>query len=245
MTACLFDLDGVLTRTAAVHDAAWAQTFDAFLAERAARTGGEYRPFDQDADYRAYVDGRPRADGVRAFLASRGITLPDGAPDDPPDALTVHGLGNRKNANLLRRIRRDGVAVYAGSVAYLRAARAAGLRTAVVSASANTRDVLATTGLAGLLDVVVDGVLAAERGLAGKPAPDTYLAGAGQLGAAPAAAAVFEDALAGVAAGRGGGFFVVGLNRVVGGDRQEHADELRRHGADLVVADLAELLERP
>jgi beta-phosphoglucomutase family hydrolase len=240
VTACLFDLDGVLTRTAQVHDAAWAQTFDAFLRERAERTGEPFRAFDPAADYNEYVDGRPRADGVRAFLASRGITLPEGRPDDPPDAPTVNGLGNRKNENLLRRIHEDGVDVYDGSVAYLRAAAAAGLARAVVSASANTRDVLSVTGLTPLLDAVVDGVVAREQGLAGKPAPDTYLAGARALGVAPAAAAVFEDALAGVAAGRAGGFGIV-----VGVDRVHHADDLRAHGADVVVADLSELLERP
>jgi beta-phosphoglucomutase family hydrolase len=240
VTACLFDLDGVLTRTAAVHDAAWAQTFDAFLRERSDRTGEPFRAFDPAGDYNEYVDGRPRADGVRTFLASRGITLPEGRPDDPPDAPTVNGLGNRKNENLLRRIHHDGVDVYDGSVAYLRAAQAAGLARAVVSASANTHDVLTVTGLLPMVDAVVDGVVAREQGLAGKPAPDTYLAGARALGVAPGVAAVFEDALAGVQAGRAGGFAVV-----VGVDRVHHADDLRAHGADIVVSDLSELLERP
>lgn len=236
VTTCLFDLDGVLTQTAKVHNAAWTQTFDEFLRARAARTGEPYRPFDPRDDYNDYVDGRPRADGVRTFLASRGITLPEGRPDDPPDAQTVNGLGNRKNENLLRRIREHGVEVYPGSVAYVHAARAAGLSRAVVSASANTRDVLARTGIADLFDAVVDGIVAREQSLRGKPAPDTYLAGAKLLGAAPGQAAVFEDALAGVEAGRAGGFgFVVGVDRV------HHADDLRAHGADVVVSDLAEL----
>jgi beta-phosphoglucomutase family hydrolase len=238
ITACLFDLDGVLTQTAKVHDAAWAETFDAFLRDRSTRTGEPFVPFGQGADYNSYVDGRPRADGVRTFLASRGIILPEGDPDDPPTALTVNGLGNRKNENLLRRIRTDGVQVYDGSVAYVRAVRAAGLARAVVSASANTHDVLTTTGIAELFDAVVDGVVAREQGLRGKPAPDTFLAGARLLHVDPAAAVVFEDALAGVAAGKAGGF-----GYVIGVDRVHHADDLRAHGADVVVADLAELLE--
>ncbi len=240
VTACLFDLDGVLTQTAKVHNAAWTETFDAFLRERATRTGEAFRPFDPGADYNSYVDGRPRADGVRTFLASRGIELPEGKPDDPPDAPTVNGLGNRKNENLLRRIRRDGVEVYDGSIAYVRAAQAAGLARAVVSASANTQDVLRTTGIADLFEAVVDGVVAAREGLRGKPAPDSFLAGARQLGVPPANAVVFEDALAGVEAGRAGGFgFVVGVDRV------HHADDLRAHGADIVVSDLSELLTQP
>jgi beta-phosphoglucomutase family hydrolase len=239
VTACLFDMDGVLTQTARVHDAAWTETFDTFLRERAGATGEPFVPFDPVADYNTYVDGRPRADGVRAFLASRGITLPEGDPDDPPTAPTVNGLGNRKNENLLRRIHTDGVQVYDGSVAYVRAARAAGLARAVVSASANTHDVLASTGIADLFQVVVDGVVAREQHLRGKPAPDTFLAGARLLGVQPRQAVVFEDALAGVQAGKAGGF-----GYVVGVDRVHHADDLRAHGADLVVSDLAELLER-
>jgi beta-phosphoglucomutase family hydrolase len=239
VTACLFDMDGVLTQTARVHDAAWTETFDTFLRERAGATGEPFVPFDPVADYNTYVDGRPRADGVRAFLASRGITLPEGDPDDPPTAPTVNGLGNRKNENLLRRIHTDGVQVYDGSVAYVRAARAAGLARAVVSASANTHDVLASTGIAALFQVVVDGVVAREQHLRGKPAPDTFLAGARLLGVQPRQAVVFEDALAGVQAGKAGGF-----GYVVGVDRVHHADDLRAHGADLVVSDLAELLER-
>lgn len=237
--ACLFDLDGVITRTALVHAAAWKEMFDGFLRERAARTGEPFVAFDPVQDYRAYVDGMPRADGVRSFLTSRGIVLPEGEPDDPPGAETVHGLGNRKNELVLDRIVNAGVQVYPGSVRYLHAAREVGLGRAVVSASANTAAVLDSAGLADLFDVRVDGVVAVERGLRGKPAPDTFLLAAEQLGVEPAAAAVFEDALAGVEAGRAGRFgFVVGV------DRTGHAEELRERGADVVVQDLAELLER-
>jgi beta-phosphoglucomutase family hydrolase len=235
--AGLFDLDGVLTKTASVHDAAWTEMFDAYLQTRSARTGEPFRPFDPEDDYRAYVDGRPRADGVRSFLTSRGIALPEGGTDDPASAETVHGLGNRKNAILLERIRTEGVEAYEGSVRYVQACRAAGLRTAVVSASANAGDVLASTGLEELFDAVVDGIVLRERGLRGKPAPDSFLAGAEALGVTPAEAAVFEDAVAGVEAGRAGGFaYVVGVDRV------GHADELRERGADIVVTDLTELL---
>ncbi|MEH0845169.1 beta-phosphoglucomutase family hydrolase [Micromonospora sp. CPCC 205711] len=238
VTACLFDLDGVLTQTARVHNAAWKQTFDDFLRRRAAATGEPFRPFDPGPDYNRYVDGRPRADGVRTFLASRGIVLPEGSHDDPPDADTVNGVGNRKNVVLLERIHRDGVEVYPGSVSYLRAAVAGGLRRAVVSASANCRDVVASAGLEPLLEARVDGLLARAEGLRGKPHPDTFLAGAKLLGVEPANAAVFEDALAGVEAGRAGGF-----GYVIGVDRVGQADELRAHGADVVVTDLADLLK--
>lgn len=237
VTACLFDLDGVLTQTAQVHNAAWAETFDAFLRRRAAAGGEPFRPYDPGSDYNKYVDGRSRADGVRTFLASRGITLPEGRPDDPPEADTVYGVGNRKNVILRKRIHTDGVLVYPGSVDYLRAAYRAGLRRAVVSASANCADVVEAAGLTSLLEVRVDGVVARERGLRGKPHPDTFLAAAELLGVPPERAAVFEDALAGVAAGRAGGF-----GHVVGVDRVGQAAELRAHGADTVVRDLAELL---
>jgi beta-phosphoglucomutase family hydrolase len=236
--ACLFDLDGVLTRTATVHAAAWKQTFDAFLRERAERTGQPPVAFDSAGDYDTYVDGRPRADGTRAFLASRGIELPEGDRDDPPDALTVHGLGNRKNQLVLRLIRERGVEAYEGSVRYVRAAREAGLRRAVVSSSTNCRDVLAAAKIEDLFEERVDGLTAERDHLAGKPAPDMFWAAARVLGVPPAQAAVFEDALAGVAAGRAGGFgFVVGV------DRAGQADALNAHGADVVVADLAELLD--
>jgi beta-phosphoglucomutase family hydrolase len=235
--ACLFDLDGVLTQTARVHAKAWKAMFDVFLRDRAAQTGEPFVPFDPVADYGGYIDGKLRYDGVRSFLASRGIDLPEGAPADPPGANTVHGLGNRKNELVLSLIRAEGVDVYDGSVRYVRAARAAGLRRAVVSASANTRAVLEAAGIADLFEVRIDGVVAAERHLRGKPAPDTFLAAAEALGVAAREAAVFEDAFAGVAAGRAGGFgFVVGVDRV------GQADALREHGADVVVRDLVELL---
>ncbi|MEQ8145021.1 beta-phosphoglucomutase family hydrolase [Streptomyces sp. OP7] len=230
--ACLFDLDGVVTKTAVVHAAAWKEMFDAFLRER---DGPAFTPFT-GADYDAYVDGRPRADGVRTFLDSRGIRLPEGGADDPPDAVTVHGLGNRKNELLLEKIRTDGVEPYDSTLRYLRAVRASGLRTAVVSSSANCRDVLRSIEAEDLFDVRIDGVVAARRGLPGKPAPDTFLAAARDLGVEPAHAAVFEDALAGMDAGRAGRF---GL--VVGVDRVGQTDALYAHGADRVVTDLAEL----
>ncbi|MEV6177169.1 beta-phosphoglucomutase family hydrolase [Streptomyces sp. NPDC052015] len=231
--ACLFDLDGVVTRTAVVHAAAWKETFDAFLRER---EGAGFRPFDTAGDYDEYVDGRPRADGVRTFLASRGIHPPEGDPNDPPDAATVHGLGNRKNELLLEKIRTDGVEAYEGTLRYLKAVRARGLRTAIVSSSANALDVLRSIGAEDLFEVRIDGVVAAERGLPGKPRPDTFLAAARDLGVEPSRAAVFEDALAGMDAGRAGHF-----GYVVGVDRVGQTDALYAHGADLVVKDLAEL----
>ncbi|QOC93974.1 beta-phosphoglucomutase family hydrolase [Micromonospora craniellae] len=237
VTACLFDLDGVLTQTARLHNAAWTETFDDFLRRHAATTGEPFRPFDPGPDYHRYVDGRPRLDGVRTFLASRDITLPEGTPEDPPGAQTVYGLGNRKNSLVLERMRTAGVDVYPGSVTYLKAVRDAGLRRAVVTASANGRDVVASAGLEPLLEARVDGLTAQAEGLRGKPAPDTFLAGAKLLGVDPANAVVFEDALAGVAAGKAGGF-----GYVVGVDRAGQADELRAHGADVVVDDLADLL---
>jgi beta-phosphoglucomutase family hydrolase len=236
VTACLFDLDGVLTDTAAVHSAAWKQTFDEFLADRA--DGGDFRPFDIHADYLSYVDGKPRAAGVRDFLASRDITLPEGSHDDPPDAATINGVGNRKNQELTRRIREDGVRVFEGSRRYLEAAQQVGLRRAVVSSSANTEDVLEVTGLAKYIELRVDGVTIREEHLAGKPSPQTFLTAAERLGVAPAAAAVFEDAIAGVQAGRAGEF-----GAVIGVDRAGQADALRDNGASVVVGDLAELLD--
>ena len=236
--ACLFDLDGVLTRTATVHAAAWKEMFDGYLSEQAARAGEQFVPFDPVADYARYVDGKPRYDGVRSFLAARGIELPEGKPDDPPDAETVRGLGNRKNELVLRLIREGGVEVYEGSVRYLEAARDAGLRRAVVSSSANTRDVLEAAGIERFIEARIDGVVAEREGLKGKPAPDTFLAGARELDVTPEEAAVFEDALAGVEAGRAGGFACV-----VGVDRAGQAEALRQHGATVVVSDLSELLE--
>jgi beta-phosphoglucomutase family hydrolase len=232
VTAGLFDLDGVLTDTASVHRKAWAQTFDEFLEPR-----GE-RPFS-DHDYAAFVDGKPRADGVRDFLASRGITLPEGSPADSSTTETVFGLGNRKNTLLLERIHTDGVEVYPGSRRYLEAARDAGLRRIVVSSSANTADVLKVTGLADLVEGRVDGVTLIEQHLRGKPAPDSFLAGAKLAGVAPENAAVFEDAIAGVQAGRAGRFgCVVGVNRI----DENHGKALHEHGADVVVDDLGDLL---
>jgi beta-phosphoglucomutase family hydrolase len=226
ITACLFDLDGVLTQTAKVHAAAWKEMFDAFLRET---QGEDFVPFDAHHDYDAYVDGKTRADGVRSFLESRGI-----AHDDA----LVHELGERKNEIVLKMIREHGVEVYEGSVRYLKAARDAGLRRAVVSSSANCHDVLVAAGIEDLLEVRVDGITVQERHLEGKPAPDMFLEGARLLGVEPAQGAVFEDALAGVQAGRAGKFGIV-----VGVDRVGQADALREHGADIVVRDLAELLD--
>ena len=238
MTVCLFDLDGVLTQTAKVHAAAWKEMFDAFLRRRAAERGEEFVPFDPVRDYDDYVDGRPRAEGVRAFLASRKIDLPDGSPDDPPDALTISGLGERKNEIVLKLIHEHGVEPYDGSVRYVKAARAAALRCCVVSSSTNCRDVLAAAGITELFEEIIDGHVAETEQLRGKPAPDTYLAGARAVGETPEHAAVFEDALVGVEAGRAGKFAIV-----VGVDRVGQAAALKAHGADVVVGDLAELLE--
>jgi beta-phosphoglucomutase family hydrolase len=238
MRACLFDLDGVLTKTDVVHAAAWQEMFDSYLRQRATKTGQPFIPFDLVSDYGRYVDGKPRAAGVRSFLASRGIVLPEGSDEDTAAAQTVRGLGNRKNAILQRRIAQDGVMAYPGSVRYVRAAAAAGLRRAVVSSSANCRSVLAAAGLADDFDVVVDAEVAQQEQLRGKPAPDTYVFAARALGIPPAATAVFEDALAGVAAGKAGGFgFVVGVDRI------GQASALRAEGADAVVKDLSELLD--
>lgn len=235
---CLFDLDGVLTDTAAVHAAAWKEMFDKFLQQDAEENGKPNVPFDARAEYDQYVDGKPRVDGVRDFLASRDIVLPEGTNDDPGTALTVNGLGNRKNEAVRHRIRTQGVQVFEGSRRYLEAAKQAGLRRAVVSSSANTREVLDVTGLAPYIEEIVDGLTIRSEHLRGKPAPDTFLLAAKRLAADPQEAAVFEDALAGVQAGRAGGFgFVVGVDRV------GQADQLLAHGADIVVRDLAELLD--
>ena len=236
--ACLFDLDGVLTKTAVVHAAAWKETLDEFLRARADRAGEQFVPFDEKDDYDDYVDGLPRADGVRTFLKSRGIELPEGSPDDPPSADTVAGLGNRKNTIVLRLIDEHGVEAYPGSLRYLHAVREAGLATAVVSSSTNCAEVLRAAEIDQLFDARIDGVVAEVRGLRGKPAPDTFLAGAEALGTSPGAAAVFEDALAGVEAGHAGEFACV-----VGVDRVGQAAALHEHGADVVVNDLAELIE--
>ncbi len=239
VAACLFDMDGVVTQTAVVHAAAWQEMFDEFLREHAKSTGTEFVPFDPHADYDAYVDGKPRLDGTRAFLKSRGIELPEGTPDDPPGKPTVYGLSNRKNALVLAKLAAGGVQVYEGTIRYIRAVREKGIATAIVSSSANTKQVLDSAGIADLFDVRIDGQIAAERGLRGKPAPDTFLAAAQDLKVPPSRAVVFEDALAGVEAGRAGGFALV-----VGVDRVGQADKLREHGADIVVQDLAELLDK-
>ena len=238
VTACLFDMDGVVTQTAVVHAAAWKEMFDEFLRDHAKGTGTEFVPFDPHADYDAFVDGKPRLDGTRAFLASRGIDLPEGTPDDPPGTATVYGLSNRKNALVLAKLAAGGVQVYEGSIRYIRAVREKGIATAIVSSSANTKQVLDSAGIADLFDVRIDGQIAAERGLRGKPAPDTFLAAAEELHTPPSRAAVFEDALAGVEAGRAGGFALA-----VGVDRVGQAEQLKAHGAGLVVQDLAELLD--
>jgi beta-phosphoglucomutase family hydrolase len=228
--ACLFDLDGVLTDTAAVHKAAWREVFDAVLAAH-----GE--PRFTDDDYLQYVDGKPRRDGVRDFLVARGIRLPEGSPDDPPAADTIAGVGNRKNVLLLERLDRDGVDVLPGSIDYLQAVRDAGVRTAVVTSSANGAQVIRAGGFEQHIEVLVDGLVAEREGLPGKPRPDTFLTAAHRLGVEAAEAAVFEDAVAGVAAGRAGRFgFVVGV------DRGDQAAALRERGADIVVTDLADLL---
>jgi beta-phosphoglucomutase family hydrolase len=240
VTVCLFDLDGVLTQTAKVHAAAWKEMFDAFLRDRAAEHGEDLVPFDAVRDYDEYVDGRPRVEGVRAFLDSRGIELPEGSPDDPPDALTISGLGERKNEIVLKLIHEHGVEPYEGSVRYVKAARDAGLRCGVVSSSSNCREVLAAAGIGDLFEEIIDGHVAEAEHLPGKPAPDTYLAGARAAGVTPDHAAVFEDALVGVEAGRAGKFAIV-----IGIDRVGQAAELKAHGADVVVGDLSELLEAP
>jgi beta-phosphoglucomutase family hydrolase len=233
----LFDLDGVITSTAKQHFAAWQQTFDDFLRARAESAGATFEPFDED-DYNRHVDGLPRYDGVRRFLASRGISLDEGDPADTPRAETVRGLGDRKNVLVNEIIRREGVEVYDGSLALLRDLRARGVKTAVVSSSRNCLAVLQAAGITELFDARVDGLIADELGLPGKPAPDTYLEAGRRLGTQPQRAVVVEDALSGVEAGRKGAF---GL--VVGVDRMGQAEALRRHGADVVVADLAELLD--
>jgi beta-phosphoglucomutase family hydrolase len=235
--ACLFDMDGVVTQTAVVHAAAWKEMFDEFLRARAKSTGTEFVPFDAHAEYDAYVDGKPRLDGTRSFLESRGIELPEGKPDDPPGTPTIYGLSNRKNDLVLAKLAQGGVQVYEGTVTYIRSVRDKGMATAIVSSSANTKQILDSAGLADLFDVRVDGLIATERGLRGKPAPDTFLAAATELHLTASQAAVFEDALAGVEAGRAGHFALV-----VGVDRVGQADGLSKHGADIVVKDLSELL---
>jgi beta-phosphoglucomutase family hydrolase len=232
ISTCLFDLDGVLTDTAAVHRRAWAATFDPVLEAHG-------QPPFTETDYEDYVDGKPRLDGVRDFLAARHIDVPEGSTDDPPTADTVHGIAARKNADVLQRIKQEGVQVFEGSRRYLEAARSAGLHRVVVSSSANTGEVLEVTGLAELVEGRVDGLTITQLGIPGKPAPDSFLEGARLVGVDPAQAAVFEDATSGVEAGRRGRFgYVVGVNRV----DTAHGQALRDHGASIVVSDLADLL---
>lgn len=236
--ACLFDMDGVLTHTAKVHAVAWKEMFDTFLRERAEADGEAFVPFDIATDYVKYVDGKLRQDGVRSFLQSRGIELPEGESNDPTDAETVHGLGNRKNERVVELIRTEGVEVFPGSVKFLHLVRELGYKTAVVSASKNTPDVLGVTGLEGEFDFVMHGGIAGEQGLAGKPAPDTFLAAARALGEMPENCVVLEDALVGVAAGKAGGFgLTVGVNRA------DQREALLENGADIVVDDLEELVQ--
>jgi len=236
LKALVFDLDGVITRTARVHARAWKHLFDRYLKERAAATGETFVPFDETADYVAYVDGLPRYDGVATFLAARGIDLPRGSPDDPPEAETICGLGNRKNAEFAAVLAEQGVEVYDTSVALVRALRARGLRMAIASSSKNARRILETAGLLDLFEAVVDGVVSAEEALPGKPDPAIFVRAAELVGATPAEAAVFEDAVAGVEAGRRGGFALV-----VGVARRAGRDALLDGGADIVVNDLGDL----
>ena len=236
--AVLFDLDGVLTSTARVHSVCWKRMFDAFLQRRAADAGETFVPFDIEDDYKRYVDGKPRYDGVRSFLRSREIELPDGDPDDPPGELTACGLGNRKDRLFNEVLTAEGVESYDGTIRWARELRRRGMKTAVVSSSKNCKAIMEAAAIEDLFDVRMDGEIAQRRGIPGKPAPDTYLKAAEELGVRPERAVVVEDALSGVQAGRRGGF---GL--VIGVDRHGDADALRENGADIVVTDLAEMLE--
>lgn len=236
--AVLFDLDGVLTDTAKVHAACWKKMFDEFLRKRAESRGEEFRSFSITEDYYLYVDGRLRSDGVRYFLRSRNINLPEGDPDAPPESETVSGLGNRKNDMVNALMESEGIDVYPDSMAWVRLLREQGYKTAVVSASSNCKTVLNSANILDLFDTIVDGTVAADLGLAGKPSPDTYLKAAEQLGAEPKRTVVVEDAISGVQAGRSGGF---GL--VIGVARKGNIKELKENGADLVVTDLSELIQ--
>jgi len=236
--AVLLDLDGVITDTASIHAACWKQMFDEYLQQRATHRGETFRPFDISTDYRLYVDGKPRFDGVRDFLTSRNIQLPEGSPEDPPQAETVGGLGNRKNDLVNKIIEDKGVEPYEGSVKLLHQLRSQGFKLAIVTSSQNCTVVLKATNLDHFFDVQVDGNTVHAQHLAGKPAPDTFLMGAKLLGIDPARAIVIEDAISGVEAGRAGNF---GL--VIGVARKGNADELRCHGAHLVVNDLKELVD--
>jgi beta-phosphoglucomutase family hydrolase len=238
MRACLFDMDGVLTQTATVHAEAWKEMFDEYLEKHAG--GGEFQPFDIATDYVKYVDGRLREDGVRSFLESRGISLPEGSPDDSGQVETVHALGTRKNDRVQEIIATHGVELYPDALVLLKAVRAAGLKTAVVSASKNTPLVLDVTGIGDQFDYVMHGGIAGEMGLPGKPQPDTFIAAAEALGETPVTCVVLEDAISGVQAGRAGNFgYVVGVDRV--GQR----DEMLANGADIVLSNLEELIPSP
>jgi beta-phosphoglucomutase family hydrolase len=235
--AVLFDLDGVLTDTARIHAACWKEMFDDFLRQGAAGNNEPFRPFDIASDYKLYVDGKARFDGVRSFLESRSVHLPYGEPDSPPNNETICGLGNRKDEMVKEAIGSEGVEAYEGSVAFVRRLRRQGIKTAVVSASSNCEAVLTSAGIADLFDARIDGEVAARLKLAGKPAPDTFLKAAEELGVAPNRAVVVEDAISGVQAGRDGGF---GL--VIGVDRKGDAESLWENGADIVVVDVGEML---
>ena len=236
--AVLFDLDGVLTSTARVHSVCWKKMFDAFLERHAADTGGTFVPFDMDGDYKRYVDGKPRYDGVRSFLESRGIELPHGDPGDPPGALSACGLGNSKDRLFSEVLKVEGAEAYEGTIRWARDLRGRGFKTAVVSSSKNCKTIMEAAAIEDLFDTRVDGEIAQRLKIPGKPAPDTYLKAAEELGVSPERAVVVEDALSGVQAGRRGGF---GL--VIGVDRHGDADALLENGADIVVADLAEMLD--
>jgi len=236
LDAILFDLDGVITKTASIHAAAWKQLFDAYLAKRATHRQEAWQPFDIEADYRRYVDGKPRMNGVRSFLLSRQIVLPEGQPDDPPDRETIHGLGNAKNALFLSQLEVKGIEVYDTTIALIHQAKAQGLKVAVISSSRHCADVLEAAGLMSLFDARVDGVESDRLELQGKPAPDIFLEAAGRLAVDPRRTAVVEDAIAGVQAGRAGGFALV-----IGIDRAHQAMALKAHGADVVVSDLMDV----
>jgi len=236
-SAALFDLDGVVTKTARVHASAWQRLFNEYLQHYSARTGRPFRPFDLEDDYRVYVDGKPRYEGVKSFLDSREIALPWGTPEDSPEADTIYGLGKKKDGYFEAYLRESGVEVYEGTVRFLRLARDRGLKTAVVSSSSHCKQVVQSAGLTALFDTRVDGLETQRLHLRGKPAPDTFLEAARRLNVPPERAIVIEDAQAGVAAGRAGGF---GL--VIGLDRRHQADALRQQGADIVAADLSDLL---
>ena len=236
LDAVVFDMDGVVTKTATVHAASWKKLFDAYLEAWATAHGRPFRPFDAVADYRQYVDGKPRYDGVRDFLASRGIVLPWGDPSDPPDAETVCGLGNRKNDYFNQVVAEQGVEPYQTTVELIDALKQRGFGVAIITSSRNATTILEAAGVAHLFPVCVDGLVAERLGLPGKPDPAVFIEAAKELGATPARAAIFEDALAGVEAGHAGSFALV-----VGVDRLDQADALRQHGADVVVKDLGEV----